>query len=106
MKITNKDREKGKRIFQDIIISISQRKRQKVIRIQIKRKDKNRATIVMIKKFTGIKNRKKIQVIKKQEYSKTAYSDKKIKAKYAPEYSVLNPETSSDSASLKSNGAR
>jgi hypothetical protein len=34
------------------------------------------------------------------------YSDKKIKAKYAPEYSVLNPETSSDSDSLKSKGAR
>jgi hypothetical protein len=29
-----------------------------------------------------------------------------MKAKYAPEYSVLNPETNSDSDSLKSNGAR
>jgi hypothetical protein len=38
--------------------------------------------------------------------SKTPYSDKKIKAKNAPEYSVLNPDTSSDSASEKSKGAR
>jgi hypothetical protein len=45
-------------------------------------------------------------VIKKQEYKRIPYSDKKIKAKYAPEYSVLNPETSSDSDSLKSKGAR
>jgi hypothetical protein len=29
-----------------------------------------------------------------------------MKAKYAPEYSVLNPETNSDSDSLKSKGAR
>jgi len=29
-----------------------------------------------------------------------------MKAKKAPEYSVLKPETSSDSASLKSKGAR
>lgn len=34
------------------------------------------------------------------------YSLRKIKAKYAPEYSVLNPDTNSDSDSLKSNGAR
>ncbi len=41
-----------------------------------------------------------------QEYNNIAYSDRKIKAKYAPEYSVLNPETNSDSDSEKSKGAR
>jgi len=41
-----------------------------------------------------------------QENSKTAYSERKIKAKLAPEYSVLKPETNSDSDSLKSKGAR
>jgi hypothetical protein len=30
------------------------------------------------------------------------YSDKKQKAKYIPEYSVLNPDTNSDSDSAKS----
>ena len=34
------------------------------------------------------------------------YSDKKQKAKQAPEYSVLKPDTNSDSASAKSKGAR
>lgn len=37
---------------------------------------------------------------------RTPYSVKKINAKKAPEYSVLNPETSSDSDSEKSKGAR
>lgn len=45
-------------------------------------------------------------MIRTQENNKTEYSDKKIKAKYAPEYSVLNPDTNSDSDSLKSKGAR
>lgn len=49
---------------------------------------------------------KKINVIKKQEYKSIAYSDRNKKAKYAPEYSVLKPDTSSDSDSLKSKGAR
>jgi hypothetical protein len=35
-----------------------------------------------------------------------AYSAKKISAKPAAPYSILNPETSSDSPSAKSNGAR
>lgn len=34
------------------------------------------------------------------------YSDKKRKAKLAPEYSVLKPDTNSDSDSEKSKGAR
>lgn len=49
---------------------------------------------------------KKMKDIKKQEYNNMAYSDKNRNAKYAPEYSVLKPETSSDSDSLKSKGAR
>lgn len=40
------------------------------------------------------------------ENNKTPYSDKKRNAKYIPEYSVLKPETSSLSDSLKSKGAR
>jgi hypothetical protein len=45
-------------------------------------------------------------VIRKQEYNNIAYSARKQNAKFAPEYSVLKPETSSDSDSLKSKGAR
>jgi hypothetical protein len=40
------------------------------------------------------------------ENNRIAYSDKNKKAKYAPEYSVLKPDTNSDSDSEKSNGAR
>jgi hypothetical protein len=47
-----------------------------------------------------------MRVINIQENKSTLYSDKKIKAKNAPEYSVLNPETNSDSDSEKSKGAR
>jgi hypothetical protein len=54
----------------------------------------------------GSSQEKKRKEIIIQEYNNTVYSDKKIKAKYAPEYSVLKPDTSSDSDSLKSNGAR
>lgn len=49
---------------------------------------------------------RKTWVIIAHENNSTAYSDRKIKAKKAPEYSVLNPETSSDSDSAKSKGAR
>jgi len=41
-----------------------------------------------------------------QEYRRTAYSDRNSREKLAPEYSVLNPDTSSDSDSAKSKGAR
>ena len=41
-----------------------------------------------------------------QEKRSMPYSAKKIKEKKAPPYSVLNPETNSDSDSLKSKGAR
>jgi hypothetical protein len=43
---------------------------------------------------------------REQDTNKTEYSPKKINAKLQPEYSVLKPETNSDSDSLKSNGAR
>ena len=57
----------------------------------------------------GVKsNRKEIKIIgnKEQEKRSILYSAKKIKEKNAPPYSVLKPLTSSDSDSLKSNGAR
>ena len=76
------------------------------MRTQIKKKEKNIVRIMIKKRFIGMNHIKKIYVIKKQEYKRTAYSDKKIKEKLAPEYSVLKPETNSDSDSLKSNGAR
>lgn len=61
----------------------------------------------MIKrKLNPVKKEKKINVISIQEYNSIIYSERNKKEKEAPEYSVLKPETSSDSASLKSKGAR
>jgi hypothetical protein len=72
----------------------------------MKTKERNKATETMNNRLIGIKHMKKMYVISMQEYRRTAYSDKNSKEKLAPEYSVLNPETSSDSDSAKSKGAR
>ncbi len=54
-------------------------------------------------KETEEKNSKERSQLKK---SRRPYSDKKMIANRREEYSVLNPDTSSDSPSAKSNGAR
>jgi hypothetical protein len=77
-----------------------------VIRIQINTNLKINVRITKKKVVLGINQEKNKKEINIQEYNNTVYSDKKMKAKYAPEYSVLNPETNSDSDSLKSKGAR
>lgn len=77
-----------------------------MIRIQINTNLKINVRITKKKIVLGINQEKNKKEINIQEYSNTVYSDKKMKAKYAPEYSVLNPETNSDSDSLKSKGAR
>lgn len=51
----------------------------------------------------GDRNRKQIT---EEENNKLEYSPRNTKAKLAPLYSVLQPETSSDSLSEKSKGAR
>jgi len=77
-------------------------------RTQIKIKEKNKAYNINIKSLTiltpkkGIKNKELnnlIAIIFK-------YSAIKIRAKVALLYSVLNPDTSSDSPSAKSKGVR
>lgn len=60
----------------------------------------------MIKTYGARNQDIKIYLIKKQEYKRTAYSDRNNREKPTPEYSVLKPETNSDSDSLKSKGAR
>ena len=51
---------KGKSIFQDIIISMSQRNRQYVIRIHVKKKDKSMDTVIITKILIGIAHMKKM----------------------------------------------
>jgi hypothetical protein len=77
-----------------------------VIRIQTKTKDNNKEKPTIIKTYGARSQDMKIYLIKKQEYKRTAYSDRNSREKPTPEYSVLKPETNSDSDSLKSKGAR
>jgi hypothetical protein len=72
----------------------------------MKKNLKKRAEILKMRGEQGRKNPKKRIGIKRQEYNSILYSARKINEKYAPPYSVLKPETSSDSDSLKSKGAR
>ena len=72
----------------------------------MKIKDKSKDNNTTVKTERVINQDIKMYLIRKQEYKSTAYSDKNSKEKPTPEYSVLKPETSSDSDSLKSNGAR
>ncbi len=60
IKQRNMHKTTGKRIFQDIIINMSQRKRQNVIRIQIKIKEKNIAISIIITELIGNNQLKKI----------------------------------------------
>ena len=76
----------------------------------------NVARIIIHKEVTikesedlSIENRpklKNITTVKQENKIILAYSLKKIRTKPTEEYSILNPETSSDSPSAKSNGVR
>jgi len=104
----------GKKIFQHSRINWSTRYRGKEARTQIK---KNKINDVLNAKTKGsIKNNQetgidnqppmKINTVSMLIAIMEPYSAKKNKAKPILEYSTLNPETSSDSASGRSNGAR
>jgi hypothetical protein len=62
-----------------------------VIRTQIKKKERVNAAVI---KRKGVnRTGKNKYTIRPHEYNITPYSERKIKAKNAPEYSVLKPET-------------
>jgi len=79
-----------------------------VARTQIKRKARINVLTTHTKssKNNGAKKDKKITAENKHIIKILAYSAIKIKAKLPLLYSILNPETSSDSPSAKSNGVR
>jgi len=82
--------------------------RGKLPRTQIKIIDKNKVYIII---KTSLKTLKLKNLIKNKELNKLIikifkYSAIKIKAKVKLLYSVLKPETSSDSPSAKSKGVR
>jgi len=89
----------GRNFCQHKIINLSYRYRGNLDRInkKIKNKIKNRIGYMLFK------NRTEVIILKNKIIP---YSPTKIKAKGPLEYSVLNPETSSDSPSEKSKGAR
>lgn len=112
--INTKQKENGKKIFQHNRISWSTRYRGKDARTQIKKK---RTKEVFKPKIKGSirKARKKEKDNQPPTKSKIVsklikiiepYSAKKKRAKPIDAYSTLKPETSSDSASGKSKGAR
>src|SRR6266404_4721211 len=92
----------GKNLFQAIPIKESYRCRGKPPRIQITKNLTNRPPNPAIKLYPP-----KNKIKNKYLTNKTLpYSAIKIKANMPEPYSVLNPETNSDSLSLKSNGER
>lgn len=99
---------KGRKIFHVKFISKSYRIRGRVARTQRKEnamkdaESQNNSESAIEDFGPIIKNRAVRNLISKI----LMYSAIKIKAKVVPLYSTLNPETSSDSPSAKSNGAR
>lgn len=110
MAISNKnDNEAGKNPFQVNPISKSYRKRGYLPRTQINAKAKNKTLNIKAKSLSintidlPPKNNKELKRLITRIF---AYSARKINANPAAPYSMLNPETNSDSPSAKSNGAR
>lgn len=96
----------GKNLFHVKYISLSYRIRGYDARIQMNRDD---VSMVRITKVYGIITGEfpiKNVTVKRLIIKILAYSAIKIKANVALLYSVLNPDTSSDSPSAKSNGVR
>lgn len=105
MRVTN---EIGKKDFQVKAMSRSYRIRGKLARIH---KKVNARAIVLTPKIPAPIKGIDIVPVKKTDVSSLIikifmYSDIKINAKGPPPYSILKPDTNSDSPSLKSKGVR
>ena len=97
-------RAAGRTLFHAIFINLSYRNRGKVARTQTQ-KNLKQTTI------QGVAGLSMAPLLQRTLHSKAiniilAYSAIKIKANPPPPYSILNPDTSSDSPSAKSNGVR
>jgi len=96
----------GRRHFQEALISLSYRYRQSVTRTQILPPEVASTTPTRRRGFGPRAHPKNVTAMKRHEHIITPYSARKKNANEGPENSVLNPDTSSDSASPRSNGAR
>jgi len=104
MLISKNPKVKGKILFHAKLINKSYRNRGSVARAQIQKNTKK--TVKKIAKKLvglGLKITVDLNILKKKIL---AYSAIKIIANPPDPYSILNPETSSDSPSEKSNGDR
>jgi len=99
---------KGRKLFQVKFIRRSYRIRGKVPRIQMNEEPKNAIFRAVKKSAIGELERAdvKMQVVNNLIAKILVYSAIKISAKGPLLYSVLNPETSSDSPSARSKGVR
>jgi len=108
---TTRARVTGRKFFQIRCISWSYRKRGYEARTQRKTTDKRAAFVIRLVAVSSGRvgmcraPRKRIaeRVFIRRMF---AYSARKNRAKGPPAYSTLNPETSSDSPSVRSKGAR
>jgi len=104
MLISKNPKVKGKILFHAKLINKSYRNRGSVARAQIQKNTKKTVKKIA-KKLVGLGLRITVDlnILKKKIL---AYSAIKIIANPPDPYSILNPETSSDSPSEKSNGVR
>jgi len=98
----------GKNPFHVSPISRSYRNRGKVARAQTKKNEKNRVFInkIISSEIRNLLPPKKSAAVSILINRMFAYSAIKMRANPPLPYSMLNPDTSSDSPSAKSNGAR
>lgn len=104
-------RVRGRKFFHNKCISWSYRNRGYDARIHRKKVVSNRAFIVKLIEYIsgniGLLYAPKNRIVVRAFIIMIlAYSARKNRAKGPPAYSTLNPDTSSDSPSVKSNGAR
>jgi hypothetical protein len=101
--------ETGKNTFQVISINASYRSRGKDARTQIKQKEKKRtlkviASVSIAPPHLNPPKKRTLVIILKNKI--LPYSAKNTKIYPPPLYSILNPDTNSDSPSAKSKGLR
>lgn len=96
----------GRKHFHVKYISLSYRIRGRVPRTQTKVEANSIVRMIINKFFNSIVVPKKNVAVRRLIIKMFAYSAIKIRANVALLYSVLNPDTSSDSPSAKSNGVR
>lgn len=103
-----RNNEKGRKLFQVSIMRWSYRIRGRVARTAMNSVAKEKLVMISVSWPHGVFNRAEVKSAAEKALITMMfiYSAMKMKAKLPPPYSTLNPDTSSDSPSAKSNGVR